>query len=125
MITLAIAANLTVAGTAGAIDFAPAYTPKPDILPGPSVEEQQERGTRQILITGTLPKYIVGLIAFVGGVSLLFLIIAGVRFAASYGNDESVTKAKDQAIYALVGFVIALLSYTIVTIIVNFDFTKS
>ena len=59
------------------------------------------------------------MIGFVGGMSLIFLVIAGVRFATAYGNDEAAQKGKHQATYAIIGLIIALLSYTIVKIITN------
>ncbi len=65
------------------------------------------------------------MISIVGGMSLIFLVIAGVRFATAYGTDESITKAKDQARYAVIGLVIAILAYTIVRIVSNIEFTKT
>lgn len=120
-IILATTANLLMAQ---AVDFEPSYIPQPDNLPGPSVKDQANKGTQTILATGTLPKYAVGMVGFIGALTLLFLIIAGVRFLVAYGNEDSITKAKEQVIYALVGFVVAILAYTLVTAIVNFDFTK-
>ncbi|MBD3361044.1 hypothetical protein GF366_04575 [Candidatus Peregrinibacteria bacterium] len=95
--------------------------PKPELLPGPSQATIEKEGgsARPILTETILPYFAVGLIGFIGGLSLLFLVIAGVRFVTAYGNEEAIEKAKKQAIYATVGLVIALLSYTIVTIIVN------
>jgi len=96
--------------------------PKPDLLPGPDEERQKEKGTRNILIDTILPFYGVGLIGFVGMLSIVFLIVAGVRFATAYGNDEAIQKAKGQAMYALIGLVIAILSYAIVRIITNIKY---
>lgn len=99
-----------------------AVTPRPDTLPGPTLDENDPRSGRESLIGTILPNYAVGLIGFVGAAAFIFLVISGVRYAMSYGNEEAIKKAKDQTIYALVGFVIALLSYTIVTIIANLKF---
>ena len=96
--------------------------PKPDLLPGPDEARQKDKGTRNILIDTILPFYGVGIIGFVGMLSIIFLIIAGVRFATAYGNDEAIQKAKGQAMYALIGLVIAILSYAIVRIITNIKY---
>ncbi|MFH1284036.1 MAG: hypothetical protein ABIH78_00380 [Candidatus Peregrinibacteria bacterium] len=97
--------------------------PKPDLLPGPGPDRitgEEGGGTARNILTETiLPFFAIGLIGFVGGLSLVMLIISGVRFAMAYGNEEAITKAKSQAMYSLVGFLIALLSYTIVTIVIN------
>ncbi len=99
------------------------YIPKPDLLPGPDEATQEgQEGAENILIDTILPYYAVGLVGFVGILSVVFLLIAGVRFSTAYGNDEAIQKAKDQAMYALVGLVLALLSYTIIRIITNIKY---
>lgn len=105
--------------------------PKPDTLPGPTetATTKQEGAAAQqsrsmSILISTLHKYAIFLIAGVGSFSFLFLIISGIRFLTVFNNDESIKKAKDQAKYALIGFAIALFSYTIVAIISNLDFTS-
>lgn len=93
--------------------------PKPNTLPGPISLDQ-----RKSLVQGTLPKIGVLMIGTTASFSLLFLIIAGVRFATAYGNDEAVQKAKKQAIYAIAGLLVALFAYTIVTIVSNFKYDE-
>ena len=98
--------------------------PKPSNLPGPEKEELEgeAKGARGILSNEVMPKMAIGIIGFVGGASLLMLVIGGARFAMVYGTEENVEKAKKQVIYALVGFLIAILSYTIVAIISNLEY---
>ncbi len=96
--------------------------PKPDNLPGPSKEDFEKAGASRILTASVLPKLTVYLIGIVAGVSVLFLVISGVRFATAYGNEEDTEKAKNQAVYAVVGIVLALLAYTIVQVILNIKF---
>lgn len=99
--------------------------PKPDLLPGPDEAAQEGENVENLLVDIILPYYAVGLIGFIGFLSVLFLLIAGVRFATAYGNEEAIQKAKDQAMYALIGLVIALLSYTIVRIITNLKYEEN
>ncbi len=92
--------------------------PEISTLPGPSISEQQS-GTRNVLIERTLPRFIVTFVGYVAIAALLFLVVSGVRFATAYGNEEGIEKAKNQTIYAVAGFVIAILAYTSVSIIAN------
>jgi len=102
--------------------FKPTLIPRPNTLPGPTPEAQvAEGGTRNIFINRILPYLAIGMIGMGGGMALLFIIIGGVRFATSYGNEENIKKAKEQVIYAIVGFLVALLSYTIVTAVTRID----
>ena len=106
-------------------DFVSPSIPKPDLLPGPTKTQVTDRGSRQILTQSVLPKFAINFIGFVGAVALLFVVIGGVRYTMVYGNEEAAEKARNQIIYALVGFLVALLSYTIVSIVTNVEFTEN
>lgn len=122
-LALSLALSLTIAaGTIYATGFQAPTIPKPDLLPGPSQDQVEKEGGRKILTESVLPKFAISFIAFVGGVALLFVVIGGVRYTMVYNNEEAAEKAKNQIIWAIVGFVVAILSYTIVTIISNIEF---
>lgn len=55
-----------------------------------------------------------------GALALLFVIIGGMRYTVSGGNPQSMEKAKDTIIYAVVGLVVALSAEAIVTFALNF-----
>lgn len=97
--------------------------PKPATIPGPTGGGSND-ALRKTLVTKVLPRIAVGMIGTVASLSLVFLVIAGIRFATAYGNDEVIQKAKKQAIYAIIGLVVALMSYTIVTIVSNFNYEE-
>ncbi len=98
--------------------------PKPDTLPGPDSDKvQDDKGARKILIQDILPKLGIGFIGVAGGFAFLFLIISGIRFLTNYGNEELITKAKNQAIWSVVGLLIAIFAYAIVSIIINLPLT--
>lgn len=115
ILSLAIGQTLAFAAT----DTNYPIIPKPVNIPGPSETYQAEKSGRKILTEKLLPSVASSFIAFVGALSLVMLIVAGVRFATAYGNDEAQTKAKQQVIYALVGLIISLLAYSIVVIVIN------
>jgi len=62
----------------------------------------------------TLINYFLGML---GLVAVGFLIYAGVLMVTAGGAEEQVTKARKIIMYAVVGIVIILLSYTIVTFV--------
>jgi hypothetical protein len=106
--------------------FQPAIIEKPATLPGPSAEDQlAAKGDKKSLISmltqKLIPKATTGLIGFVGITAFIMMVVSGIRFVTAYGNDEAITKAKTEAIYAVVGLVISLLAYTVVTNIANID----
>lgn len=69
-----------------------------------------------------LPSVTVTIITSTGALSLLFVIISGVQILIAFGNEEKITAAKKTLTWALVGLVIAILSYAIVQIIVSIQF---
>jgi hypothetical protein len=54
-----------------------------------------------------------------GFISVIMLIIGGVKYALSAGDAKAVTDAKNTILYALIGLVIAILSYSIVKFVVG------
>lgn len=63
-----------------------------------------------------LIKYMLGLI---GIVAVLMIIVGGYQLVMSAGNTEAQTKGKQTIIYAVAGVLLAVLSYSIVSIIEN------
>jgi len=62
----------------------------------------------------TIINYFLGML---GLVAVGFLIYAGVLMVTAGGAEEQVTKARKIIMYAVIGIVIILLSYTIVTFV--------
>jgi hypothetical protein len=54
------------------------------------------------------------LIFFVGAISVIVLIIGGLRYITSGGNASSVQGAKNTILYAIVGLVVSIAAYAIV-----------
>lgn len=55
-----------------------------------------------------------GLLALAAGLALAFLIIGGIKYLRSYGEEEALTKAKRTIYYVVLGLVIILISYSVV-----------
>lgn len=64
-------------------------------------------------------KTIVNVILFVvGAVAVIMIIIGGVRYVVSGGDQNNVKAAKDTILYAVIGLIIAILAYAVVNFIV-------
>ncbi len=65
-------------------------------------------------------KTITDVLLFVlGAVSVIMIIIGGLRYVISGGNSANVTAAKNTILYAIVGVIIALLSYAIINFVLG------
>lgn len=68
-----------------------------------------------------------GLIVFIiqillylaGAIAVLFVIIGGFQYIMSAGNAETAAKGKKTVINAIIGIVLIILSYLIISVIVN------
>lgn len=59
------------------------------------------------------------LIFLVGAISVIMMILGGLRYVISNGDQKNVTAAKDTILYAVIGLVVALASYAIVNFVIN------
>jgi hypothetical protein len=50
-----------------------------------------------------------------GGIALIIITLAGLKYVISQGNPQETAKAKDTILYALVGLVITMSAFAIVT----------
>jgi len=55
----------------------------------------------------------------VGIISILMLIYGGLRYVISGGDSKKVTDAKNTILYAIIGLIVAILSFAIVNFIIN------
>lgn len=64
-----------------------------------------------------IPNITQTVIAFAGALAFLFLIIGGIQILTAYGNEEKVSAGKKTITYAIIGLLVAMFSYAIVSII--------
>ena len=57
------------------------------------------------------------LLYVLGAISVIMIIIGGLRYVISGGNSANVTAAKNTILYAIVGIIIAILSYAIINFV--------
>ncbi|QQG50857.1 MAG: hypothetical protein HZB75_05060 [Candidatus Saccharibacteria bacterium] len=59
------------------------------------------------------------LLFIIGAISVIMLIIGGIRYVVSGGDSGAVTSAKNTILYAIVGIVVAILAYALVNFVIG------
>ncbi len=72
---------------------------------------------------GTDPNQVIGslikiLLGFIGTLSLLFVVLGGYRLILARGNADEIKKGKETIVYAIIGVILSLMSYVIVSLVV-------
>lgn len=120
-LTSTLVVGLLVAG----IGVATAFTGT-DVAQAASAAEQIKQGSNSVggsdnsttLEEGI--KNVVNVLLFLlGSIAVIMIIIGGIRYATSNGDAGSTKSAKDTILYAVIGLVVAILSYAIVNFILG------
>ena len=70
-------------------------------------------------VTGTI-KSVVNVIVFItGALSVLMIIIGGLRYTISGGDQGSITGAKNTILYAVIGLIVSVMAYAIVNFVLK------
>lgn len=68
----------------------------------------------------TILRNVINTLLFVGGIiAVVMIIVGGIRYVVSAGDSQSANTAKDTILYAVVGLVVAIMSYAIVNFVLN------
>lgn len=59
------------------------------------------------------------LLFIIGAISVIMLIIGGIRYTVSGGDSSAVQSAKNTILYAIVGIVVAILAYAVVNFVIS------
>ena len=59
------------------------------------------------------------LLFIIGAISVIMLIIGGIRYTISGGDSSAVTSAKNTIMYAIVGIIVAVLAFAIVNFVLK------
>jgi hypothetical protein len=69
---------------------------------------------------GGMVKIVINTVLVVlGMVAVIMIVVGGVRYTTSNGDSASIKSAKDTILYACVGLVVAILSFSIVNFVVG------
>ena len=106
--------------------FVGAQTPKDDIQAGACNAAGQSNCNTKTA-TSSLNKtirQIINILSIIAGViAVIMLIVGGVRYVTSAGNDQAVAGAKRTIMYALIGLIIVALAQIIVRYVLRSLFT--
>ncbi|MBR3236678.1 hypothetical protein IKF92_03315 [Candidatus Saccharibacteria bacterium] len=69
--------------------------------------------------SGAFRKITNAVLFIVGVIAVIMLIIGGIKYVISGGDAKKVTDAKNTVLYAIIGMVIAVFSYAIVTFVLS------
>lgn len=69
--------------------------------------------------TGTFRTISNVLLFLIGAISVIMLIIGGIRYVVSGGDSTAVQGAKNTILYAIVGVVVAILAYAAVNFVIT------
>jgi hypothetical protein len=73
-------------------------------------------------VTGVFSTVTSVLLFVIGAVSVIMIIIGGLRYVVSGGDSSNVSAAKNTILYAIVGLIVALLSYAVINfVLTNFS----
>lgn len=59
------------------------------------------------------------LLFLIGAISVIMLIVGGIRYVVSGGDSSAVQNAKNTILYAIVGVVVAILAYAVVNFVIG------
>lgn len=76
-------------------------------------------GGDQPSLTAFIQTIINVLLFVIGAVAVIMIIIGGIRYVVSNGDQAAVTGAKNTILYSVVGLVVALLAYAIVNFVLD------
>ncbi len=69
--------------------------------------------------TGTITNFVQILLFVVGGLSVIMIIVGGLRYVVSGGDSKNISDAKNTILYAIVGLIVATLAYAIVNFVLG------
>lgn len=91
-----------------------------------SAQGTDQKGSASCLFGGTgcagdgIFKTVTNVLLFIiGAISVIMLIIGGIRYVVSGGDSSAVTGAKNTILYAVVGIVVAILAYALVNFVIT------
>lgn len=92
--------------------------PQSDFLPGP---DQGTSGSdvQEYALNKAIPKAINIGIGLLGIAAFLGILIAAIQMLTAYGDESKITRAKTNLKYGLLGFIVVILAYGIVSVVVS------
>jgi len=83
------------------------------------LQEDQVTLPRAVLDSNSVGNILQIVFSLAGGIALLIITIAGLRFVVSNGDPNGVAKAKNTIIYATLGLIVCISGFSIVTFLLR------
>ena len=95
-------------------------SPKSQAINGLKSTSANPDGEKKLTGTKGYLKDVTNILLFViGAVSVIMLVIGGVKYTTSNGAEDRIKSAKNTILYALVGVIVAIAAYAIVAFVIN------
>ncbi len=107
---------LSYAHVASAVDCA---TDDSSILNGANCAAPKGASSNLFVTNGIFQQISNTLIFLVGAIAVIMLIIGGLRYVTSNGEAASIKGAKDTITYAIIGIIVAMLSFALVSFVIG------
>jgi len=69
--------------------------------------------------TGTFRTITNVMLYLIGAISVIMLIVGGLRYVVSGGDSSAVQAAKNTILYAIVGIIVAILAYAVISFVIG------
>lgn len=77
-------------------------------------------GTQTNKSMNDIIKDVVGVMMFIlGALAVIMIVYSGIQYVISMGDSNKIAKAKNTLIYSIVGLVVAIFAYAIVSFVVD------
>lgn len=108
-----------VVALTGDVAFAATPANTNEVQDGVNAIGGNEPGNGAAAFTNTIEDVINILLFIIGAAAVIMIIIGGIRYVTSGGDQSAVTGAKNTILYSIVGLVIAIMAYAIVNFVVS------
>ena len=113
IIAVMIAATMTLGPSAHAAGFSLT------LADGANAAKGNGMATDLFGQTGTFRTLTNVMLYLIGAISVIMLIIGGLRYVVSGGDSSAVQAAKNTILYAVVGIIVAILAYAVVSFVIS------
>jgi hypothetical protein len=93
------------------------WKPATETVPAHCVSDATQAGT--VTVESALKTVVNVLLFVIGAVSVIMIVIGGIKYTTSNGDSSAVTSAKNTILYSVVGLVIALMAYAIINFVLE------
>lgn len=111
--------SLSVLAIIGLVFFSPLVFAEGPVQSGADAAHGTNQPTDILGNGGIFTKVTDILLYVVGILSVIMLILGGLRYVISGGNATAVTAAKNTILYAIVGLIVAILAYAIIHFVIG------